>query len=870
MNKNTFKLRFLRTFGTGLMITIALTSCERQQHELPVDIERGVSLELAQHRASIISGLNYRLAFHIPAEHDAEIAASVSIDFDLSDNAEPLQLDFREDAGNVAAVTANGRESAYQFRQEHIIVPPSELQVGRNTVDIEFIAGSSSLNRNPEYLYTLFVPDRARTAFILFDQPDLKATFELTLNIPAGWEAMANAPVKSIEKSAGRAEYRFERSDLIPSYLFSFVAGKFESVTQERNGQAMTMLHRETDAKKVTRNVDAIFDLHAASIEWLEQYTGIDYPYKKFGFALIPSFQYGGMEHVGAIQYRASGLFLDEDPSDTELLSRAGLIAHETAHMWFGNLVTMEWFNDVWTKEVLANFMAAKIVNPSFPDIDHDLNFLVDLYPGAYGVDRSEGANPIRQELHNLNEAGQMYGAIIYNKAPIMMRQLELIVGKDRFREGMQEYLSRFEFANATWPDLIQILDGKTVVNLIDWSEVWVNTPGRPEFEVRYEVETNGEATHVLLQHDPAGLDRVWPQRFSLRGSEVSEIDSAIIATAFDDPADGTTAPLLFNADGFGYGLFPADLRNLDRWTELSAVEKGSELINIFNNILSGSNLDVVDYFLALLGIIETEQNQLLLNLALNQASRIYISLLTPGQQQGYIAELEEVLWRTMSAQQESSKVKLFFKAFAKNASSPAQLQKVYKVWAQELEIDRLTLSENDYIELAETLAIRLPDLAQDIIERQHADIENPDNRRRLEFVAPSLSPDIEIRDEFFALLADEANRQTESWVVDALYYLHHPSRSAQSEKYVLPSLQLLQEIQMTGDIFFPTRWLSATLANHRSTTTVETVRTFLQQRPEYNAQLRMKILQQADMLFRANRITAAATTSAIDQDSLN
>ena len=195
----------------------------------------------------------------------------------------------------------------------------------------------------------------------------------------------------------------------------------------------MTMLHREPDAETVARNVDAIFELHARSLRWLEDYTGIDYPFAKFDFALIPAFQYGGMEHVGAIQYRASSLFLDEAPSDRQRLGRAGLISHETAHMWFGNLVTMQWFNDVWTKEVFANFMAAKIVNPSFPDIDHDLNFLVRHYPSAYSVDRTGGANPIRQELLNLNEAGQMYGAIIYNKAPIMMRQLETLIGGRAF-----------------------------------------------------------------------------------------------------------------------------------------------------------------------------------------------------------------------------------------------------------------------------------------------------------------------------------------------------------------------------------------------------------------------------------------------------
>ena len=121
------------------------------------------------------------------------------------------------------------------------------------------------------------------------------------------------------------------------------------------------------------------------------------------------------MEHVGAIQYRADTLFLDESPSQTELLGRASLIAHETAHMWFGNLVTMEWFDDVWLKEVFANFVAAKIVNPTFTEINHDLSFMVRHYPSAYSVDSTGGANAIRQRLSNLNEAGTLYGNIIYN-----------------------------------------------------------------------------------------------------------------------------------------------------------------------------------------------------------------------------------------------------------------------------------------------------------------------------------------------------------------------------------------------------------------------------------------------------------------------
>ena len=135
------------------------------------------------------------------------------------------------------------------------------------------------------------------------------------------------------------------------------------------------------------------------------------------------------MEHPGSVFYNANSMLLDESATQNQFLGRASLISHETSHMWFGDLVTMKWFNDVWMKEVFANFMAAKIVNPSFPEVNHELRFLLQHYPAAYDVDRTEGANPIRQDLANLNEAGSLYGAIIYQKAPIVMRQLELLVG---------------------------------------------------------------------------------------------------------------------------------------------------------------------------------------------------------------------------------------------------------------------------------------------------------------------------------------------------------------------------------------------------------------------------------------------------------
>src|SRR5690606_5905714 len=162
--------------------------------------------------------------------------------------------------------------------------------------------------------------------------------------------------------------------------------------------------------------------------------------------------------HVGAIQYKAASLFLDEGATTVQRNARTHLIAHETAHMWFGDLVTMDWFSDVWLREVFANLMADKSMEEAAGTQAFALKFLLDHFPAAYGIDRTQGSNPIRQQLDNLQDAGSMYGDIIYHKAPVMMRQLEMLMGEEKFHLGVCEYLKKFANSNASWPDLINIL----------------------------------------------------------------------------------------------------------------------------------------------------------------------------------------------------------------------------------------------------------------------------------------------------------------------------------------------------------------------------------------------------------------------------
>ena len=234
----------------------------------------------------------------------------------------------------------------------------------------------------------------------MFDQPNLKARWRLELEVPARWTAVANGaeehvegvdhpadavaapggtgapgPVSAPEAAAPRRRYRFQETRPLPSYLFAFAAGRFAVEESERGGRRLRMYHRESDARRIARNRDRVFELHRTALAWMEDYTGIAYPFGKLDFVLVPALQYGGMEHPGAIFYRQSTVLLDDSATEADRLRRADVIAHETAHMWFGGLATMTWFDDVWIKEVLATHTAAEIVRASFAAIDHDRHF---------------------------------------------------------------------------------------------------------------------------------------------------------------------------------------------------------------------------------------------------------------------------------------------------------------------------------------------------------------------------------------------------------------------------------------------------------------------------------------------------------------
>lgn len=806
--------------------------------------EEGVSWELAEHRKATIHDLKYDLAFSIPDKKSDAVEAEAYIRFRL-DKVDEVIIDFRQSEQAIKSVEMNGKEVDYKVYNEHIIIPQSASLKGENVVYISYTADDQSLNRNDEYLYTLLVPDRARTLFPCFDQPNMKAEFLLNLDIPAEWVAVASAAMREEQTEQDRKLVKFEPTEPLSTYLFSFVAGKFTKSTYQDEKRVLNAYHRETDPKR-TAQLGLIFDQVVYSLEWLEEYTAMPYPFKKYDFIILPGFQYGGMEHTGATLYNDNQMFLSEYPTPDEELSRAALIAHETAHMWYGGCVTMDWFNDVWTKEVYASFYAALITEPMFPEINHQLNWLKTTTTASLAEDRTLGSTSIRQDLDNLRNAGLIYGNIIYNKAPIMMQKLVEIMGEEAFRDGIREYLKTYAYSNATWDDLVRILDARCDEDLLSFSDVWVNKVGMPNITFT----RSGDKLEVR-QADPMQRGLLWPQSFNVDLVTASEAKSVTVDMTNDEvviielPADFEY--FIPNSDGRGYGYFMLDKEQREKMMQIwSGVAddtmRQSLLLTLYENYQQ-KQIAEGEWLEFLIGALQSEHNALI-------ASTLCGYLREPMRLTQDASSEKKLMALAESHHLKSCQVQLL-RTLITSSFSEEVTAELYDMWKSG---NHPLLNESDYMTMAYELALRMPDKYQQIITTQRARISNPDRLRQFDFISRAVTPDEEALDALFESLLEPENRRIEPWTKATLSYLNHPLRISRAVKYIRPALDEVMEVQRTGDIFFPRGWAGALLGSHQSEEAHAELMRFLEDNPDYPVLLRNKIMQAAWPLTRANR----------------
>ena len=795
-------------------------------------LSKGVPKELADHRKVNISNVVYDLTFNIPSNLSHKVTGTAIISFDLKEQ-EDLILDFQGEFNGTAYVyygKKNNKRRSFEalYKDEHIIIPMRQLQAGKNKIELNFTCQDKALNRNKDYVYTLFVPDLARSVFPCFDQPDLRAVFVTTLHTPSGWKTMTS-----------------DNSCQLPTYLYSFVAGNFQEKTGTRNGRLMRALYRETDPAKVAQ-LDKVFDETSQALKWMEGYTSIACPFKEYGMVILPNYQFGGMEHPGAIQLSDRRIFLEKNATQEEELYRTELIAHEIAHLWFGDLVSLKWFGDVWTKEVLANFMASKITRRQYKGIDHDLNFLKTFQNAAIAIDRTDGTHAIAQELNNLNHASLLYDNIIYDKAPVMMRMMEQVMGAPAMQNGLNRFLIDHQFDNASWDDLIKALD-KTApsAGVKKFSDIWVKQKGMPNIHTSYK-----DGQIVVTQSDPLHRGIFWPQQFEVKviydltESQTLTVDMQKPTMTFKVP--GRPSYIIPNSNGKGYGRFTLD----DNYTR----QMPKRLITTRNDLNRYALLQVIhdnylmgkispSYFSELYRLMVKERNPQIMSTAIEHMFKILEDVNVDQR-----AALELCMMDLLNENRTNECHQYIIRKMSTCVSSPEVLDQIESIWRNH---NDPLLNEHDYMEMAYRLAIMHPQQWQEILSTQRARLTTDDLKNEFDYVCRACNPDGNQRLQLFNDLLRPENRQKEPWAIAMLRLLNSDVFEPQSNGYIESSLKSLEYIQQTSDIFFPSKWMKALMSGHKSREAAQAIDSFIKATPNYPSNLKNIVLEASWILMK-------------------
>ncbi len=551
-------------------------------------IDAGVSQTLAKWRAANYSDVRYKLNLTLE-KMSPVLKGTVETRVNLPNLPSfarggyiSIILDWRkirgkEDLSTVSNVSLNGEPAEFEETNEHLNFTKG-IKAGENVIKLDFtspIATSGAATTRyvdkedgAEYVYSLFVPSDASTAFPVFDQPDLKARFKLSVNIGGGrrrpnWLVVSNTKSEFIMNSTWSTLYTFEETKPISTYVFAFAAGEFEEFVEGNNEstgklprewwtennrneynnhQKSRIYVRKSQAEKFKQHAAEIFRLNREGVKFLESYFDYKFPFPKYDLVLIPEFPFGGMEHAGATFLREDRVIFPTEPTKNDYITRANVIFHEAAHQWFGDTVTMRWFDDLWLKEGFAEFMAYKTLEKVMPEYNAWKIFYERNKQAAYLTDSTRGTTPIYQEIPNLSAAKSAYGNIVYRKAPSFLRQAEFYLGEDKFQTAVRAFLKKHEFKNAEWTDLVKEFETASKEDLKDWSNVWVKQRGLPIIRVSSrEISSTGvnnsssSKTYFLEQSNNFGFDGNWSENVKVLIVFKNEPPEIVDATIYSD-----------------------------------------------------------------------------------------------------------------------------------------------------------------------------------------------------------------------------------------------------------------------------------------------------------------------------------------------
>jgi aminopeptidase N len=457
----------------------------------------------AANRAARVSNVEYTLGFVLTGAES--FSGTTTLAFDLNDASQPLTIDL--DQASIASLSVNGKAVTPQYNKWFITLAPQDLVQGRNTVEVSYTrlhaTNGEGLHRMVDpvdhrvYTYSHFEPAAAHKMFALFDQPDLKATYQITVTVPSDWVVSSTNRESKVQEVGSSKVWTFPRTKKLSPYNFSMHAGPYKVWEDHSGPYPLRLFARQSVAAQVSPQ--DWFKYTRAGLAFFDKYFGIPYQFEKYDQLLVPDFLYGAMENAGAITFAEHSFLHQEEMTAAQRESLASVIMHEMAHQWFGDLVTMQWWNGLWLNESFASFMGtlATAEATEFPGWQ---SFYSGRKQSAYVQDQRVTTHPIETPVPSTANAFDNIDAITYAKGASTLVQLRHLLGEETFRQGVHNYLVKYSYQNAKLEDFIGSLGEAAHRDLSGWTHDWLYQPGVNTLAAQYVCKGGKIASFNLHQ----------------------------------------------------------------------------------------------------------------------------------------------------------------------------------------------------------------------------------------------------------------------------------------------------------------------------------------------------------------------------------
>ena len=636
--------------------------------------------ELLQERAAAVDLRAYHLHLDLSQVKESPTFGATSR-IELTTTEPELFLDYLGES--VEQVTVNGQARDVDF--DGSLIRLHELPVGEElTIEITGVSRYSrtgqGLHRmhdradDATYLYSHLEPSDARRIFPCFEQPDLKAPFHVTMTAPKDWQILSNQPETEREEHGDNATVRFAPTPPLSTYLTSFAAGPYKY--QERtwtspDGEHSAQLRAFARASMFEYLDEEILELTAQDMDYFHENFGFAYPWGKYDSIFVPEYNLGAMENPGLVTFTESYIFRSK-ATRSQKAARANTILHEMSHMWFGDLVTPQWWDDLWLKESFAEFMGADASVHATAYEEAWVNFAGERKNWAYLQDQLPTTHPIKADIPDVDAARQNFDGITYAKGAAVLKQLVHYVGRENFYAGARDYFQEHAFAAATFDDLLQALKKHTDRDLDAWSQAWLRTWGPDTLtpELHTEGEKIAELAILAEAEDVCRPHRLTASLFDADLHKYREIDIDLPAgddttRTIIDEAAGLPAPalLLLNDADHTYAKIRFDDTSLEtagnRLTEIEDDLTRAIIWTALWNLTRDGEMSAIDYVGVVVKHEAYETNTTLLAAACANANFAIAHYVADADREQVRTDYAEAIWGHLDEAEPASDAQL-------------------------------------------------------------------------------------------------------------------------------------------------------------------------------------------------------------------